>query len=66
MAVQGYELKTSRITRDSKGRSKKTITNHCYLLRVKFPEARIELANDLRILTDEADTFSRSLSYGLI
>jgi hypothetical protein len=64
--IQGYELETSKTSRDSKGRRRKTITNHCYLLRVKFPEARIELKNDLLITTDEADNLSRSGRYGII
>lgn len=61
--VQGYELETSRTTRDRKGRRSKKTTNHCYLLRVMFPEARIELKNDLLIKTDEADTASKSAFY---
>ena len=64
--VQGYELETSRITRDRKGRRRKTTTNHCYLLRVIFPEARIELKNDLLIKTDEADSPSKSIVFAFI
>lgn len=63
--VQGYELQTSRVTRDRKGRKSRRTTNHCYLLRVMFPEARIELKNDLLIKTDEVNSPSRSALYAL-
>lgn len=55
--VQGYELKTSRITYDSKWRRHKHITNHCYLLKAKFPSARIPLKDNLFIKRDYRDGF---------
>ena len=55
IVVQGYELKTSEVRGSGKNR-KRVTTNHCYLLKARFPSARIPLQNDLFIRTDEADS----------
>lgn len=65
IVVQGYELKTSEVRGSGKNR-KRVTTNHCYLLKVRFPQVRIPLTNDLFIRTDEADSVTGSLGYALI
>lgn len=63
--VQWYELRTS----EGQGKSRST-TNRCYLLRAKFPDARIELKSDLLIKTDKVNspiyTILLYWGYGLI
>ena len=51
--VNGFELINSIVIRDSGGWSRRTIANHCYLMRVAFPHARISLKNDLYIIQDK-------------
>lgn len=55
--MNGFELKTSEVRGSGKNRRRVT-TNHCYLMKIAFPYARIPLQDDLRILTDQADTNS--------
>lgn len=56
-SMNGFELKTSEVRGSGKNRRRVT-TNHCYLMKIAFPYARIPLQDDLRILTDQADTNS--------
>jgi len=53
--VQWYELQTSKTTHDSKWRKQKTTTNHCYLLKIRIPNARIKLEDNMYIKTDQYD-----------
>ncbi len=53
-AVNGFELETSEVRGSGKNRRRVT-TNHCYLLKVIFPNARIPLTDDLLITQDFAD-----------
>lgn len=53
--VHGFELQTSQVTGTGK-RRRTVITNHCYLMRVHFPNARIPLQNDILIQKDSLDT----------
>jgi hypothetical protein len=53
-SVNGFELETSEVRGSGKKRRRVT-TNHCYLIKVVFPNARIPLESDLFILTDRLD-----------
>ncbi len=50
--IQWYELKTS----EGSGKSK-AITNHCYLLKIRIPNSRIKLENNLLIKTNISESF---------
>ena len=56
-SVNGFEVKTSEVRWSGKDRKRET-TNHCYLMRAVFPNARIPLQNDLLIVKDQADGWS--------
>jgi hypothetical protein len=57
--VHGFELQTSEVTGRGK-RRRNVVTNHCYLMRVHFPYARIPLQDDILIRQDKLDTLSKS------
>lgn len=57
--VHGFELQTSEETGTGK-RRRKVVTNHCYLMRVHFPHARIPLQDDILIQQDTLDTLSKT------
>ncbi len=57
--VHGFELQTSEVTGTGK-RRRSVVTNHCYLMRVHFPYARIPLQDDILIQQDTLDTLSKS------
>lgn len=63
--TQWYELKTSETRWSGKNRRKVT-TNHCYLMKIRFPNNRIELQDDLLIKSDEADSPTGSIKYWVI
>ncbi len=66
LIAQGYELQTSEVRGSGKNR-RRVVTNHCYLMKVRFPLARIPLENTLYIHTDESDTvMNGSLVYAMI
>lgn len=66
LITQGYELQTSEIRGSGKHR-KRVTTNHCYLLKVRFPQSRIPLENTLFIRSDEFETvINGGLKYALI
>lgn len=54
-SVNGFELQTSEVRGSGKNRRRVT-TNHCYLLKAIFPNARIPIGSDLFILHDQADS----------
>jgi len=56
-SLNGFELQTSEVRWSGRNRRRVT-TNHCYLMKAVFPNARIPLNNDLRIIHDEADNES--------
>lgn len=58
-SVNGFELETSEMRWSGKNRRRVT-TNHCYLMKAVFPNARIPLTNNLLIVHDEADGWSGS------
>ncbi len=58
-SVHGFELQTSEETGTGK-RRRKVMTNHCYLMRVHFPHARIPLQDDILIQQDTLDTLSKT------
>lgn len=58
-SVNGFEVETSEIRWSGKNRRRIT-TNHCYLMKAVFPNARIPLTSDLFIMHDEADGWSGS------
>ncbi len=53
-SLNGFELETSEVRWSGKNRRRVT-TNHCYLMKAIFPNARIPLTSDLFIVHDEAD-----------
>jgi Protein of unknown function (DUF3137) len=53
--VHGFELETSEMKWSGKNRHRET-TNHDYLLKAHFPQARIPLTSDLMIVQDQAET----------
>ena len=57
--VNGFELKTSEIQWSGKNRRRVT-TNHDYLMKAIFPNARIPLKSDLKIVGDQADQWITS------
>lgn len=57
--VNGFELKTSEIQWSGKNRRRVT-TNHDYLIKAVFPNARIPLKSDLKIVGDQADQWITS------
>lgn len=63
LIAQGYELETTE-TRGS-GKNRRTVTtNHCYLMKIRFPSARIPLEKTLFIRTDENETIiNNSIGY---
>lgn len=65
IVIQWYELQTSEM-RSSGKRRKRVTTNHCYLMKIRFPNNRIELQDDLLIKSDEADSPSRSIVFWII
>lgn len=54
-SVNGFELKTSEMRGSGKNRHRET-TNHAFLLKAVFPNARIPLKSDLLIVADQIDT----------
>lgn len=53
-SVNGFEVETSEVRGSGKNR-KRVTTNHCYLIKAVFPNARIPLGSDLHIVTDQFD-----------
>jgi Protein of unknown function (DUF3137) len=53
-SVNGFELETSEMRWSGKNR-KRVTTNHCYLMKAVFPNARIPLSSDLFIVRDQLD-----------
>jgi len=52
--IQWYELRTTKTSWSWKNR--RTVeTNHCYLLKIKIPSARIKIEKDIYIKSDSAD-----------
>lgn len=63
--VHGFELKTTE-TRGS-GRDRRTVTtNHDYLIKAEFPQARIPMNADLFIKTDAFDNIKKQGLIGII
>lgn len=53
-SVNGFEVETSEVRGSGKNR-KRVTTNHCYLMKAIFLNARIPLNCDLLITTDQLD-----------
>ena len=58
-SVNWFEVETSEVRGSGKNR-KRVTTNHCYLMKAVFPNARIPLTSDLYIIHDQADGWSGS------
>ncbi len=54
LAVNGFELETSEMRWSGKRRSRVT-TNHCYLIKAVFPNARIPIKDSILIVQDIFD-----------
>lgn len=62
--IQWYELETSEMQWSWKNR-RRVVTNHCYLLKTRIPNARIKLYKNLFIRTDVIDS-SKGLIWNII
>ena len=58
-SVNGFELETSEVRGSGKNRRRVT-TNHDFLIRAVFPNARIPIKSDILISTDQADASTSS------